>query len=246
MIYAQQRYYDEDIGRFLSVDPVAANPNTGASFNRYVYANNNPYRFTDPDGRQSRGNVQLPSTGVPLFDWLMTPSDARGSFGQMMAQQFGVELSQPHSVEDVVLYIAIAMSAGTGAAGGVRGLGAGCLVSTEKRLADGALVVRGGSTAGANSAEGLAKGIGTHPAGVTGFSAESANGASLCQLCTNVQHNQVGVTTVGQVRAAGGDVISTGGRSPNHATVTGLAPEKAAELMAVQPNPVPAAERAKF
>lgn len=34
-----------------SNDPVKANPNTGASFNRYSYANNNPYRFTDPDGR---------------------------------------------------------------------------------------------------------------------------------------------------------------------------------------------------
>lgn len=48
-----QRYYDPLIGRFLSVDPVAANSGTGANFNRYWYANNNPYRFTDPDGRQS-------------------------------------------------------------------------------------------------------------------------------------------------------------------------------------------------
>lgn len=35
-----------------SNDPVKANPNTGANFNRYAYAANNPYRFTDPDGRQ--------------------------------------------------------------------------------------------------------------------------------------------------------------------------------------------------
>lgn len=34
-----------------SNDPVAANPNTGANFNRYSYAANNPYKFTDPDGR---------------------------------------------------------------------------------------------------------------------------------------------------------------------------------------------------
>ncbi|MHB8912066.1 MAG: RHS repeat-associated core domain-containing protein [Lysobacter sp.] len=38
--------------RFVSVDPVQANPNTGANFNRYYYANNNPYKFTDPDGRE--------------------------------------------------------------------------------------------------------------------------------------------------------------------------------------------------
>jgi len=26
-------------------------PKTGENFNRYWYANNNPYKFTDPDGR---------------------------------------------------------------------------------------------------------------------------------------------------------------------------------------------------
>ncbi len=51
LTYAQQRYYDPIIGRFLSVDSVSADPNTGAHFNRYSYANGNPYRFTDPDGR---------------------------------------------------------------------------------------------------------------------------------------------------------------------------------------------------
>ncbi|WP_240600229.1 RHS repeat-associated core domain-containing protein [Solilutibacter silvestris] len=47
----RQRYYDPTIGRFLSTDPVAADANTGSLFNRYWYASNNPYRFTDPDGR---------------------------------------------------------------------------------------------------------------------------------------------------------------------------------------------------
>jgi len=47
----QQRYYDPIAGRFLSVDPVTTDANTGSSFNRYVYGNNNPYKFKDPDGR---------------------------------------------------------------------------------------------------------------------------------------------------------------------------------------------------
>lgn len=49
--YMQQRYYDPTIGRFLSVDPVTAMSDPVSFFNRYKYAANNPYKFTDPDGR---------------------------------------------------------------------------------------------------------------------------------------------------------------------------------------------------
>ncbi|MDR3445449.1 MULTISPECIES: RHS repeat-associated core domain-containing protein [unclassified Dyella] len=51
--YMQQRYYDPQVGRFLSMDPVSAG---AVSFNRYSYANNNPYRFVDPDGRYACGS----------------------------------------------------------------------------------------------------------------------------------------------------------------------------------------------
>jgi RHS repeat-associated protein len=50
-LYMQQRYYDPIAGRFLSVDPVTTNARNGTFFNRYEYAKNNPYRYTDPDGR---------------------------------------------------------------------------------------------------------------------------------------------------------------------------------------------------
>ena len=49
----QQRYYEPYAARFLSVDPVTADSNTGSSFNRYFYTNNNPYKYIDPDGRDS-------------------------------------------------------------------------------------------------------------------------------------------------------------------------------------------------
>jgi RHS repeat-associated protein len=51
LVYMQQRYYDPIAGRFLSVDPVTTDAATGGHFNRYVYGNNNPYRYVDPDGR---------------------------------------------------------------------------------------------------------------------------------------------------------------------------------------------------
>ncbi|WP_314102851.1 RHS repeat-associated core domain-containing protein [uncultured Stenotrophomonas sp.] len=47
----QQRYYDPGIGRFLSVDAVTAYSGDARHFNRYGYSYNNPYKFTDPDGR---------------------------------------------------------------------------------------------------------------------------------------------------------------------------------------------------
>lgn len=53
LVYMQQRYYDPEVGRFLSVDPVEAGANTGRKLSRYWYANDNPYRYTDPDGRET-------------------------------------------------------------------------------------------------------------------------------------------------------------------------------------------------
>ena len=53
LVYMQQRYYDPLIGHhFLSVDPVTPN-SSGGMFNRYWYANANPYRFSDPSGRDA-------------------------------------------------------------------------------------------------------------------------------------------------------------------------------------------------
>lgn len=51
--HMQQRYMDPQLGIFLSTDPVSAREQPVAQFNRYRYANGNPYRFTDPDGRQA-------------------------------------------------------------------------------------------------------------------------------------------------------------------------------------------------
>ena len=54
LTYMQQRYYDPGLGVFLSADPVTAYINPTEQFNRYRYANSNPFRFADPDGRQAR------------------------------------------------------------------------------------------------------------------------------------------------------------------------------------------------
>ncbi|KFN49652.1 RHS repeat-associated core domain-containing protein [Arenimonas composti] len=52
LVYMQQRYYDAGIAGFLSVDPYGVAQESGRNFGRFKYAANNPFTFTDPDGRR--------------------------------------------------------------------------------------------------------------------------------------------------------------------------------------------------
>lgn len=62
--------------RFLSVDPVQANQRPGQNFNRYWYANNNPYKFTDPDGRDATWITHKDGTSTLVIKVLMTGEGA--------------------------------------------------------------------------------------------------------------------------------------------------------------------------
>jgi RHS repeat-associated protein len=86
LVYMQQRYYDPMAGRFLSVDPVAASP---LSFNRYWYANNNPYGNLDPDGRQARDSRSIKD---------MHPS-ARGDVKTIKLQEGAHKFNVPKGAE---------------------------------------------------------------------------------------------------------------------------------------------------
>jgi len=48
--YLRARYYDPELGRFLTRDPVCGSPNDPQSLNRYAYVGNNPVNLTDPTG----------------------------------------------------------------------------------------------------------------------------------------------------------------------------------------------------
>lgn len=63
--YYGARWYDPAIGRFMGVDPAAVDPENIYSFNRYAYANNNPYKFVDPDGRLATF-INANRRGTPL------------------------------------------------------------------------------------------------------------------------------------------------------------------------------------
>ena len=232
----------EGAARFLSSDPIPADAESGYAFNRYWYADASPYRYVDPDGRQSMGPSGYGFYRPPSN--FFSDTTAGRFLGSVLGDPIALARSDnfnpitreypgPAALQDAklgLLTLAIpSVRVGRVAAAGI---------------ADDALVVRGGgnmSPKGANSPEGIAAGSGTHRSGVSGFSVESANGATLCQLCGNLPHhyNQVGVTTAGAIRSAGGDVLSTSGQSATHATVTGLSPQAASALMTPTRNPVP-------
>ena len=95
------------------------------------------------------------------------------------------------------------------------------------RIPDDALVVRGGK----NRPEDIRRGSGIHPSGIAGVSVESGEGVSVAELARMIPHGQVGVTTAGKIRKVGGDVVRTSGRSPYHATLTGLTHEQVSSLL---------------
>lgn len=80
LIYSGARFYDPIHGRFIGLDPVDFHSSDLQSFGRYAYANNNPYRFVDPDGRQSRdvewefrmsGADRSRQDGINLPAWML-------------------------------------------------------------------------------------------------------------------------------------------------------------------------------
>lgn len=50
LMYYGGRYYDNEVGRFISPDPYVQEPDTPQNLNRYTYVMNNPQSYVDPSG----------------------------------------------------------------------------------------------------------------------------------------------------------------------------------------------------
>jgi RHS repeat-associated protein len=70
--YLGARYYSPQLGRFMGIDPKAVDPGDPHSFNRYAYANNNPYKFVDPDGQVPIAMVTTFAVGRVIMQRLVT------------------------------------------------------------------------------------------------------------------------------------------------------------------------------
>jgi RHS repeat-associated protein len=67
-VYLHARYYDPTTGRFLSRDPRAPNPADPGDQNAYVYAKNDPTRYTDPSGRDTFDPASVSQGGASGCD----------------------------------------------------------------------------------------------------------------------------------------------------------------------------------
>ena len=83
IIHMNGRVYDPLIGRFLSPDPIVAQPFSSQGWNRFSYVINNPLRYTDPSGFQlyTGGMVQSCSgncNGIGTFATVNNGSTRNG------------------------------------------------------------------------------------------------------------------------------------------------------------------------
>jgi RHS repeat-associated protein len=234
LVYLGARYYEPELGRFLSLDPVLGSLSSPQTTNRYVYCANNPELYTDPSGAiidiafdvasiawdiweifndPSEENVGwlvvdvvcaavpfLPAVGgvVKVGKWVGKAIDAERTVDKVIDGARAVERAEDFS--DFFRLMDEAPNAGRNADNGFL-----------KILPDDAYVVRGGI----NTPELLAM---AEKRGA--ISANSAPGMTVRELAQGLKHNQIGFTKVGEIRAIGGDVISSPlETNPFHATI---------------------------
>jgi RHS repeat-associated protein len=254
--YFGARYYGSNMGRFMSPDwsaqaePVPyAKLSDPQSLNLYGYMGNNPLGGVDADGHccqwlSNFGTGLANSTYRPLVQAVEHPittlkglgtaiehpiATAEGAWGGIKSTSVSVMQGDGTAIGTAVGSAAMLFVPGGEEAEAGEGL------SRLSLLSDDANVVRGGLPG--NIANGTGVSVGADGT-LSVVSVQSANGASVADLSTGIPHNQVSVTTVGDVRAAGGDVVpSPNAGNPNHCTMCGVTPQQAKDIMKTIPNP---------
>ena len=77
-IYLRARYYDPNIGRFITEDPIKAD-----GWNWYVYCTNNPIKYKDPSGLASRLRNLVDYTAGGQISWNANTKTASVTVGNV-------------------------------------------------------------------------------------------------------------------------------------------------------------------
>ena len=73
LYYYGARYYDPALGRFLSPDTIVPDPQQPQDLNRYTYARNNPFGYTDPTGHEGEPAGGGWGWGWSWGNWYINP-----------------------------------------------------------------------------------------------------------------------------------------------------------------------------
>ncbi len=98
--YYGARWYDPAVGRFTGVDPVGVLEGNVHSFNRYVYANNNPYKYIDPDGELPI--LLLIPVVIKLVDFGLTAYDTYSAYQEGGAVGAASELGTSMAIGAII------------------------------------------------------------------------------------------------------------------------------------------------
>ena len=86
--YFGARWYHPEVGRFLVIDPAGVAPENMHSFNRYAYANNNPYTHVDPSGGVVETAWDVLNVGLGVTSFVNNIS--QGNYGSAAVDAVGV------------------------------------------------------------------------------------------------------------------------------------------------------------
>ncbi len=264
--YFGARYYDPTIGRFTQIDPLEGNTFDPQSLNRYAYSRNNPLRYIDPTGQSfddvvndlGKSYADLYSrtgalaVGIPVF-LARNPLEA-GKIGITLLPVVGESIDSYEISSGKDFFDGSSVSGERRAltvAGLASGFGSGRLARESGKdlrksldeFSDDAIVVRGGNAKNF-TAERFGESI--QPSripGVVGFSVQCNGctdlGVALKDLARFLKNKEIGITTTGEIRRAGGNVVTTPGVGA-HATASSLDNKTASKVpwkFFTNPNP---------
>jgi len=122
LVYMGARHYDPVAGRFVSMDPVGFDEGNIHSFNRYAYANNNPYRYVDPDGRSPVLLLRLFGGGA-IGGTAGAAADAVSQYAAFGSVDWGMAAQSNAAQEGAAAGALSFLPAGTPAGLGIKSIG---------------------------------------------------------------------------------------------------------------------------
>ncbi|MFA4981967.1 MAG: RHS repeat-associated core domain-containing protein [Candidatus Omnitrophota bacterium] len=196
LLYFGARYYDPELGRFITADPTIAHPFDPQDLNRYSYCRNNPVNYIDPTGL---------SWWSSFWNWLTSGVGAIIASIAIIAVTAVAAIFTGGALAPVLwgeISGAIAGAAGAAATGG--DIGRGMLIGTIVGGITGGVMGQMSAAAGAEGgASGGAAAGGTTAGLIIPADIALSMGTSMASTSAAVAVSNAGISAWGSVLASG-------------------------------------------